>query len=416
MKKFKRLLSLVLASLLALTMLPTTLSAFAEETTTAQTVTAQTSIRVYKTVKVPAGSWGTLLPTETFEITMVPATNAQLNPEVEGKVVPATDLNGQTVEAGLPLETNTVKITFDAGDSTSSGSVEKYGDFALKFASNFNHTGIYRYYITETVNNDKTGYISYSTKEYYADLYVQQDSTGAYFVANYVVVDTATKEKPSKISFENEIDCADLVIAKQVSGVEYKQGEFYTFRILIPVGGTTIKLEQDQVFKAIILDEEDNPVVDTANGRTDAKGYVEIKVNGEGINADMSEGTTFKLKAGEKLKIIGAPVSMIYKVEEVTDTDQFKKEGYTVTYDYIEVGTFNADKTKNGTNTTLTGQTGSSVTGTVNTTKSEVHFINTRNISTPTGVLLDVLPYVLVVLIAACGVALFVYKKRRTAR
>jgi hypothetical protein len=405
MKKFKKLLSLVLATLMAMTILPASLSASA----------AQTSIRVYKTVKVDSSSWGTLLPTETFEITMVPATSEQLNPEVEGKVVPATNSYGVEVEAGPELTKDTLEFTFDASDSTSGGSVEKYGDFNLNFVSDFTHTGVYRYYITEKVNDNKTGYISYDTKVYYVDLYVQQDSSDNFYVAEYVVVDEAKNTKPQKISFENEIDCANLVIAKQVNGVEYQQGEFYTFRILIPEGGTTITLEQGQVFKAIILDANDTPVIDEENGRTDKEGNVEIVVNGKDLQDDMSNGTTFKLKAGEKLKIIGAPVSMVYKVEEVTDSEQFQKEGYTVSYDYIEQGTFNADKTKDGTNTTLSDQSGNSVTGTVNTSKNEVHFINTRIIETPTGIALEVLPYALVVLVAVCGIALFVYKKRRSA-
>jgi lipopolysaccharide export system protein LptA len=399
MKKFKRLLSIVLSILLVMTMLPTTLSAFAAGSEVEK-------ITVYKTVKVPSTSWGTSLPTETFEITMVPATSDQLNG--------ATTSGGIEVEAGPALSDYTLEFTFGAGDSTSSGQVEKSGDFDLDFVSNFTHTGVYRYYITETVNSNKTGYIDYATTVYYVDLYVQQDSSDSYYVANYVVYNAEKNTKPQKISFENEIYCADLIIAKQVDGVEYQQGEFYTFRILIPEGGTTITLDDTQEFNAQILDANSNVVIDTANGRTDAAGNVKIKVGGTDLESDMATyATEFKLKAGEKLKIIGAPVSMVYKVEEVTDTDQFKKEGYTVTYDYVEQGTFASGTDTN--TTEVSDQEGSSVTGTINTSKNEVHFINSRIIETPTGVVLQVLPYALVVLVAACGIVLFVYKKRRSA-
>jgi hypothetical protein len=410
MKKCKRLLSLFLAFILAMTMLPTTLSAFAAN--------PKTTITVYKIVKVDEGSWGALLPTEKFTVSMVPATEEQIKSEVEGEEVIATDAKGQEVEIGPALKNPTIEFDFDATDSTSGGSVEKSKDFKLEFDDDFTHTGIYRYYMTETADEDKAGYITYDTKEYTVDLYVQQnEADGSYFVADYVVTNTTTKSKPQKVSFENTIKCSDLTIAKAVEGVEYKQGEFYTFRILIPVGGTTITLEEGQTFEAEILDSSNNIVKDTANGRTNDQGKVIITVKGEGLNADMAENATeFKLKAGEKLKIIGAPVSMVYKVEEVTDTDQFKKEGYTVTYDYIEQGSFNADETQNGTNTTLSNQEGNSVTGTVNTGKNEVHFINTRNIETPTGIALEVLPYALAVLIAGCGIALFVYKKKRATR
>jgi hypothetical protein len=398
MKKFKKLLSLVLATLLVMTMLPTTLSAFADTANPVETIT------IYKTVTVPSTSWGTSLPTETFEISMVPATSEQLN---------GVKVDGIEVEAGHTLTTPTLEFTFGAGDSTSSGEVEKSDDFDLDFTSAYDHTGIYRYYITEKVDNNKTGYIDYDETVYYVDLYVQQDSNGDYYVASYVAYDTSKTGKPQKISFENEIYCADLIIAKNVKGVEYQKGEFYTFRILIPEGGTTITLDDTQEFNAQILDSSSNVVIDTANGRTDDKGNVKIKVGGTDLSDNMSNGTTFKLKAGEKLKIIGAPVSMVYKVEEVTDTEQFQKEGYTVTYDYVEQGTFASGTDTNSSE--VSDQEGSSVTGTVNTSKNEVHFINSRVINTPTGIVLQVLPYALVVLVAACGIVLFVYKKRRSA-
>jgi hypothetical protein len=406
MKKFKKLISLILATLMAMTILPTTFSAFAAD--------PKTTITVYKIVKVDKSSWGTLLPTETFTITMVPATDEQLVTEdEEGKEVAATDLNGQEVEAGPELKNDKVQLTFDNGDSTSSGSVEKSGDFKLEFVNDFTHTGIYRYYITETVDSNKTGYISYDTKVYYVDLYVQQDSDDNYFVSDYVVVDEAKNEKPQRIAFENKIECADLIIAKTVEGVEYQQGELYTFRILIPVGGTTIRLEEGQKFQAEILDANNALVKDD---RTNNTGKLDIEVGGTSLADDMSNGTTFQLKAGEKLKVIGAPVSMVYKVEEVTDSEQFQKEGYTVTYDYIEQGTFSADGSTTGTNTTLSDQDGNSVTGTVNTSKNEVHFINSRVITTPTGIALEVLPYALIVLVAlGCAVTLIVAKRRRTA-
>jgi hypothetical protein len=406
MKKFKKFLSIVLATLLAMSIIPTSMSAFA-----ASSSDPKTKLTVYKTVKVDESSWGALLPTEQFEISMVPATADQLTTtdDSTGEEVKKTDINGNELEIGPALKTPTLTFDFDATDSTSSGSVEKSGDFKFEFDEDFTHTGVYRYYITETANSSKSGYIDYDETEYTVDLYVQQDDDGNYFVSDYIVIDTAKNAKPTKVSFTNEIYCADLVIAKNVEGVEYQKDELYTFRILIPVGGTTITLEQGQKFQAEILDKNNGLVKDD---RTNSTGILDIVVNGTSLEANMSEGTTFQLKAGEKLKILGAPVSMVYKVEEVTDTEQFQKEGYTVYYDYVEQGTFATDKQ----NTTLSKQEGNSVVGTVNTSKNEVHFINERIIETPTGVALEVLPYALVALVALCGIAFIIYKKRRTAQ
>jgi hypothetical protein len=52
----------------------------------------------------------------------------------------------------------------------------------------------------------------------------------------------------------------------------------------------------------------------------------------------------------------------------------------------------------------------------VNTTSTTVTFTNKRELTTPTGISVDVIPYVLVMLIAVCGAVLFISKKRRIAR
>jgi hypothetical protein len=102
---------------------------------------------------------------------------------------------------------------------------------------------------------------------------------------------------------------------------------------------------------------------------------------------------------------------MIYKVEEVTDTEQFKKEGYTVTYDYKEYG-----ENETGSSGLKKDQEGSVVQGTINTESNEVTFRNTRNIEIPnSGISVDIIPYVLLMVVAVCGVILFVFKKRRSA-
>jgi hypothetical protein len=100
---------------------------------------------------------------------------------------------------------------------------------------------------------------------------------------------------------------------------------------------------------------------------------------------------------------------MIYKVEE--DTDAIADENYTVTYNYTEIGyksTETMGKTKDN--------SGNSVQGTINTNTNEVEFVNTRNMDVPnSGVSLNFIPYVVILLVAVCGAILLVYnKKRRT--
>jgi hypothetical protein len=401
MKKFKRILALALAAIMALGMYSTSVFATGAEDPC-------TEIEVTKTVTVDKN--GTLLPEETFHITMLPATE-------EG-----TDANGQKVEVGPSLVNDTIEFTFDSTDSTSTGSVEKSDAFELTFVtpddatSAFDHTGVYRYYVTEQEAFDENGdevsngYIDYDTTKYIVDLYIDQNSKGEYVVSNYVITIDGQSTKPPKIAFENEISCSNLMIYKQVKGTEYQQGEFYTFRILIPVGGTTIDLTEGQKLQAQIYDAN-GLVIDTENGRTDANGLVELTVAGDDIGADMAKyATEFKLKKGEYLEILGVPVTMVYKVQEVTDTDDFAKEGYTVTYNYKEYGTNETD-----TKGELKGQEGDTVIGTINTESNEVTFINTRNIEVPnSGVSIDFLPYALALIVAVCGGVLFIIMKKRS--
>jgi hypothetical protein len=110
---------------------------------------------------------------------------------------------------------------------------------------------------------------------------------------------------------------------------------------------------------------------------------------------------------------------MIYFVEEADVTG----EGYTQKYTYIEEGRRSTVTVDNNTGSTdedaiaAVDENGSVVIkGTVNTTKNEVNFINTRYINTETGISLDLIPYVLILTAAVCGGILFFVKKRRTDR
>jgi hypothetical protein len=435
MKRIKQILAVALASVMTVGMLSTVALAAEEETTTATEATTEadttnttkviTSIPISKTVEV--NEKGTKLPSETFQFKMVPATDDQLLDE-NGN--PVKDSNGQVIEAGLPLKTDTIGIAFDASDNTSTGSFTRSGSFTLDFdGASFEHTGVYRYYLyetgskglgdTETTIYDDDGnvkdnpYITFDTTQYIVDLYVTQDENGKFVVSSYHPTISGSDKKPGTISFTNKIACSTLKIFKEVKGTEYKKGELYTFRILVPVGGTSLVMAQDQKIEARIYDT--NGLVN--DDRSDANGIINIIVNGDKITADMATyATEFQLKAGEYLEVTGVPVSMIYRVEEVTDTDEFKIEGYTVTYDYEETGD-NTDTDTYGKKYDQTYDSETGIQGTINTDKNEVTFINTRKIENPnTGISMDVVPYVLIVLAVVCGGLLLIFKKRRTAR
>jgi hypothetical protein len=423
MKNLKRVFSMALATMMAVGMLST--SAYAETVDTdGISDTHVDSISVSKTVEVSKN--GTLLPDSEFEITMVPATAEQL---LDSDNKPITDsTNGIKIQAGHALKTDTLTFKFDASDSTDTGSVTKEQAFKFEFNNSYTSTGVYRYYVTEksplTDSEGNTiyenGYITYDETKYTVDLYIKQDSkSGKFMVSTFVLTQVGKAEKPPKISFTNKIKCSDLKIYKKISTTttEYTSGELYTFRILIPVGGETIDLKDGQVLTAYLRNGK-GTVIDTENKRTDSDGKISIKVGGDDLNADMKKyASTFKLKADEFLDIVGVPVTMVYTVEEVVDDASVNAsglslvdEGYTTTYTYAAYGDNDTGRTN------VTDKNGSSVTGTINTVSNEVTFTNTRTMTPPTGINLDMLPYVLLTLIAVCGGILFINRKRRADR
>jgi hypothetical protein len=441
-KRIKQILAIALASVVTVGMLSTVSFAQGEEdssedttatTTEASTAAATTgssiitTLPISKTVKVTKN--GTVLPSENFQFTMVPASEEDVKDQE----------NGVSIEVGPELVTNTIGIQFGNDDSTSSGKVTKPGSFTLSFKEAFDHAGIYRYYVYETGTYGLTGdfvsawnedgtsasskYITFDDTKYVVDLYVTYDSdSGKYVVTNTLVRDAADLEKkPKSIEFTNTISCATLKIYKTVEGTEYRTGQLYKFQILIPVGGDSIKLTEGQKIKAVIKDANDNVVNDD---RSDDEGYVTLKVGGTNIEADMNENAAvFYLKDGEYLEIPGLPVSMIYKVQEVTGDYTVKEDGkdvtynitdedYTVTYDYAEYG-LNETETKKE----VTNQDGNVISkGTINTQSNEIVFRNTRDMDTAdTGINMDVAPYLIIVLAVVCGGILLILKKRKAA-
>jgi hypothetical protein len=140
-----------------------------------------------------------------------------------------------------------------------------------------------------------------------------------------------------------------------------------------------------------------------------------LAVKGANINAAVTEGTHFTLKDGQTLKIT-APVSMIYKVAE----KDYSSEDYTTTVTYESSGTANKKNAADGTlfEEQTDGTKYNCVRGTTETTVNSVLFTNKREAAKPdTGINLDFIPYVLMlVLAAAAGGAVLVYKKKRTVR
>lgn len=87
------------------------------------------------------------------------------------------------------------------------------------------------------------------------------------------------------------------------------------------------------------------------------------------------------LKDGQSATIHGLSVTDTYSVEEA----DYTSDGYTTTVDGAKSGTISEDKT--------------------------VTFTNEKNASTPTGIMMNVAPYVLMVAVAAVLAVVFLRRK-----
>jgi hypothetical protein len=463
---------------------PTETPAATDPAETDDSYKAITSLEVTKNLVTE--NIGAALPLEDFYIQMVPANDLTGNEKY-----PNDNLTSAVkIEAGPKLANSVLEFEFSSADekeeysdddedadtdvATNAGVVTKKENFEFSFVGDdgnptaLNHTGIYRYYITEVIKPtagendpvdddgdvvDENGnkvytnvpaqsdegsyYLKYDHKQYVVDLFVNPVD-GKYVVTNVLIKEDSNDAKPTSISFTNYIHCSNIKISKEItkSTIEYSADEEYTFYILIPKGGDTIYLTGDDTVMAEIY---------TANDKLEKK--LNLRVDGDDIDADiMTYGNEIKLKQGQYIMIY-APVSMIYKVQEVIPAE----EGYSIDAKYTENGTFNTvTKDVNKTETVETktyealynpfdteefqtvfngnlaiiskytnndeSMVGLCVRGTTNTDMDLITFTNKREAGAVTGINLDIIPYVAILILAVAGCAVFIVRKSRKAR
>jgi hypothetical protein len=424
MKKIKRAFALALASAMILGMFSMTASADESANLTGSTDNPIESIPVHKIVNCTKGA---ALPDVKFYLQMAPAEDLTGEEKVGGTLDETTNevKNATTVQKGIELSNPIVTFEFDSSSRTLTGEAEADGAFNIKsFTGTFPSSGVYRYYITEVVQDSEAGtyrnvqasdnaksYITYDTSKYIVDLYVSTKGD-SYVVTGVAVQKEGLEKKPEQIDFSNSINVSTITITKQTSGALYTSNEKFKFHILIPEGGDTITLTGQDTLQAVVKDTKNNTL----------RSYT-LKVAGDNIDADMETyGTYFELGSNETLEIT-APVTMIYKVHE----EDYSSEGYTTEASYdVDNGTEAILKNKDGLDKTYTEQVTVNgtetncvtVRGTTNKGSNTVIFTNTRHEpEVGTGINLDFIPYVVVLaLVVAAGSVLLVYKKKKTVR
>jgi hypothetical protein len=408
MKKFKKFLSMLLAATMVCGMSARPAMADGlvahDSQGTYGSATSSTEITAVPFTKILTAVEDAILPTETFTFTMTPVTvdegatvadsdtklytGADLSDAEDGSLTETIAINDATyTNDNLVSVSKTAYPSIYEDSDTTGYIIEK--SFSLANAT-FSKPGAYRYIIDEAAMDDDSLIVG-DTRTYTVDLYANNEGQITYMIAKDI------SGNKSDIVFENRSQYTDIVI-KKVLVDEYKQvapDTEFTFKIKIPTGGVALDLEADTVMNAYIRDKNGTETKIKDDDKL-------IKVGGEQTNSLTDAGwMDFSLKNGESLVLKGVPVGMIFNLQE-TSTD-----GYTVQYGKVDGST---DISSYATYS-YTGWVTTAVNGTY------VEFKNTKTAITDSGIVQNVMPYVVVVLIAAAGcVVLLISKKRRNAR
>lgn len=254
-------------------------------------------------------------------------------------------------------------VTFDAGIATVAG-LEKTVDVAL---SNVKWPGVGVYYYTVKEVAGHTAGVTYDDAIAYLKVTVAYDEgTDTYYTA-FVTLNLADEDEDGKTDvktggFTNVYNAGNLAITKNVTGNMGDKNAYFAVKV-------TLTGEEGKNYQ--------NPY--SVSGSTYERNPNSIKIG---------EETTFYLKHDETITIANLPYGVTYNVVE-NDYTTNANGGYdAATYTYT-------DDSK-----------------TINSASDTVTITNNKGLSVDTGVIVDSLPYVLMLAVVCAGLFVLVSKKR----
>lgn len=215
----------------------------------------------------------------------------------------------------------------------------------------YTNVGVYEYTLKEVAG--KTAGVTYYDKGIKLVVTVVNDNNGKLRIA---AVHTESTGEAKSDKFPNTYKAGELDVSKTVTGNLGDKNKYFEFTV-------TLTGEKGKTYA-------DSYAV--TGGSADAKNPTTIAV---GVP------TKFNLKHGDTITIANLPYGVEYTVTETA------AEGYT------------------------TEKTGAD--GTINAADQTAAFTNNKAGSVDTGVVLNNMPYILVLAVLAAGVAVFIIRKRR---
>ncbi len=310
-------------------------------------VSAEESMTSVDVTKTVTTDGNTYAPNTTFNFSVATAGAG----EYDGNVVYAG------VEGGLSAERG---AAFSPSGSAPAASYEAKGSLEVD-VSVFEKPGVYHYTVTETAGTYSG--ITYDNSSYDVYVYVYVDDNNDMYVGNVVSVKNGAK---TGLAFTNDYGkdndgTHDLEVTKTIQGNQAVIDQDFEFKVQI--NGTT-----GEWYKVVVKED------------AAATGAESVIVGGTEY--------TYQITNGGSIRIYGLSNDDTYTVVETAAND----DGYTTTID--------GSATKDG-----------KATGVVTKDDTVISYVNAKNAVTPTGIIMTVAPYVLIV--AAAGVLAVLFLRRR---
>lgn len=349
------------------------------------------SFSIEKVVKKDAGVYS---PATTFTFKIAEAT-PDTNETRDNMKVEAGDIRvfDDTKDEADTEHEITVQYTADDTDLTKT-EVSKSTAAIMLGTTGLTHAGVYKYTITEQPGTYKG--VSYDTTSKDLFVYVgyaadDTDQTGPLQVLYTVVVDESNTEYEggktnnvvNKYGVEDFDDkLGNLTIEKTVTGAQGdKESDFH---FAIEING-----QAGEKYAATVYTKGADGNYPTTSTET--------------YTFETGESKTIAMHHGEKIVITGLSADDTYEISEV-EADQ---NGYTTTVTGTNTNdTVNGDAITSGSIATVATDDGDKVDA-----DKTIVYTNKRDASTPTGIVMNVAPYALLVVVAVAGCFVFLRKR-----
>ena len=361
--KLNKTIGRVATTLVATAMLASLASvpAFAAETDPGKMQYTDTTVSFNASIDM-TGATGAGMPHGTFSFTLGALSTLPTGHEDSAVLGTVDDVVSDTVTVDFDNQTvnNTEQVTFTFEDGA------------------FDHAGVYYYTVTQTdpsISGMTADTSTYIMKVYVENVFGESGSVTGYRVANVTMYKQGDSTVTKVGGIENTYATESVKLTKQIEGVGANMGESFSFTIELTDPDSAAHMTS---ISYKVGDSGEATPVSLANGK---------------FTVTLPE----TLGDDDYVTVIGLPLNTGYKIEE-TDA-----AAYVTTWagDNTTITTVDADE-----NNTKT------INGTVNDGENDITVTNSKTSTPPTGIVMNVAPYALLVVIAAAGCFVFLRKRR----